>query len=44
MALIKSGWFRYTVQSGDTDTDGISIAADALSLNGGSIRRVDGGG
>ena len=31
-------WFRYAVQSGDTDTDGISIAADALSLNGGSIR------
>ncbi len=35
-------WFHYTVQSGDTDTDGISIAADALSLNGGSIRSAAG--
>ncbi len=29
--------FRYTVQSSDADTDGISIAADALGLNGGTI-------
>ena len=29
--------FRYTVVSGDTDTDGLSIAADALGLNGGTI-------
>ena len=29
--------FRYTVQAGDVDTDGIYIAANALSLNGGSI-------
>ena len=35
-------WFRYAVQSGDTDTDGISVAADALSLNGGSIRNAAG--
>ena len=30
--------FRYTVQAGDWDTDGVSIAANALSLNGGSIK------
>ena len=30
--------FRYTVASGDTDTDGISIGTAALSLNGGTIR------
>ena len=30
--------FSYSVQSADRDTDGVSIAADALSLNGGSIR------
>ena len=30
--------FSYTVATGDTDTDGISIAADKLSLNGGTIR------
>ena len=29
--------FRYTVQSSDADTDGISIGASALSLNGGTI-------
>ena len=29
--------FLYTVQAGDVDTDGIDIAANALSLNGGSI-------
>ena len=29
--------FRYTVVQGDADTDGISIAADALSLNSGTI-------
>lgn len=35
--------FRYQVQAGDMDTDGISIAADALTLNGGSIvAAVDG--
>ena len=31
--------FLYTVQAGDVDTDGIYIAANALSLNGGSISR-----
>ena len=31
-------WFRYAVQSGDTDSDGIGIAAGALTLNGGTIQ------
>ena len=30
--------FAYTVQSTDADTDGISVAATALALNGGMIR------
>ena len=30
--------FRYVVMEGDQDTDGISIAANALTLNGGSIK------
>ncbi len=30
--------FRYVVVAGDLDTDGISIGASALSLNGGTIR------
>ena len=30
--------FRYTVQAVDRDTNGISIPADAIRLNGGSIR------
>ncbi len=30
--------FRYTVQDGDHDTDGLSIGAGALALNGGTIR------
>ena len=30
--------FEYTVVSGDTDADGISIAADAFTLNGGTIK------
>ena len=34
---VRSLGFCYTVQASDRDTDGISIAADALSLNGGSI-------
>ena len=29
--------FQYTIAQGDTDTDGVSIAADQLSLNGGTI-------
>ena len=35
-------WFRYVVQSGDADPDGVSIAANALALNGGSINISDG--
>ena len=31
-------FFRYEVMGGDRDTDGVSIAADALTLNGGSIK------
>ena len=34
--------FAYTVAQGDSDFDGVSIAADSLSLNQGSI--TDGGG
>ena len=34
--------FSYTVVVGDTDTDGISIGADKLSLKGGSIKDVGG--
>ena len=30
--------FQYTVVTGDADTDGISIAANALALNGGTIK------
>ena len=35
-------FFRYQVQSDDVDTDGIGIAANALTLNGGSIRSAVG--
>ena len=34
--------FSYTVASGDTDTDGISVGANKLTLNGGTI--TDGAG
>ena len=34
--------FRYVVEPADRDPDGISIAPDALSLNGGRIRDVGG--
>ena len=43
-----SGWgsdslyFNYTVQEGDRDEDGISIAANALVLSGGTITAADG--
>ncbi len=33
--------FHYSVGTADRDGDGISIAADALSLNGGEIRDID---
>ena len=35
-------WFRYEVQPEDVDSDGISIEANALTLNGGSIRSAAG--
>ena len=35
--------FAYRVRRGDSDTDGISIAADALKLNGGTIIATSGG-
>ena len=38
----RSLFFEYTVQSSDSDTDGISIAANALMLNGGTIKRFGG--
>lgn len=34
--------FEYTVQADDLDADGLGIAADALTLNGGSIRSLTG--
>ena len=30
--------FQYTVVAGDTDTDGVSVKANSLSLNGGTIK------
>ena len=38
----QSLYFDYTVQERDRDEDGISIAANALSLDGGTIRAADG--
>ena len=35
-------WFRYTVQSSDVDTDGVTVRANALSLNGGTIKIAGG--
>ncbi len=32
--------FRYVVAAGDADSDGISIGAGALALNGGTVRRA----
>ena len=34
--------FLYTVQASDMDNDGISISANALTLNGGTIKRAAG--
>lgn len=34
--------FEYVVQAADVDADGVSVPADALTLNGGSIRDADG--
>ena len=38
----QSLYFAYTVQAEDRDEDGISIAANALLLNGGTITAADG--
>ena len=38
----RSIWFVYAVQPSDRDFDGISIGANALRLNGGTIRDVGG--
>ena len=35
-------FFQYEVQASDLDDDGLSIAADALTLNGGTIRDTSG--
>ena len=35
--------FRYTVVAGDSDSDGITVARTALTLNGGSINDARGG-
>ena len=40
--LTDSRFFHYTVQNDDRDDDGIAIAANALSLNGGTIRSASG--
>ena len=34
-------YFEYVVQPSDVDEDGVSVPANALTLNGGSIRAVD---
>jgi hypothetical protein len=34
--------FRYTVQAGDLDTDGIAVASTSIDLNGGTITDVPG--
>jgi hypothetical protein len=34
--------FAYTIQAGEADSDGIAIPADALSLNGGTIKSSGG--
>ena len=34
--------FQYTVQANDSDADGLSVAANAIRLNGGTITAVDG--
>ena len=36
-------YFEYVVQPSDVDADGVGVPADALTLNGGSIRAVDDG-
>ena len=38
----QSLFFKYAVQEADRDQDGISIAANSLSLNGGTVKAADG--
>ena len=38
----RHAYFSYAVQEADRDEDGISIAANALDLNGGTITAADG--
>ena len=38
----QSLYFRYTVQADDYDSDGVGIAADALSLNGATVTDLAG--
>ena len=38
----RAASFRYTVAAADRDADGISVAANAISLDGGSITSYDG--
>ena len=40
-ASSESVYFSYTVVAGDTDTDGVSVKANSLDFNGGSIRSRD---
>ncbi len=39
---VRTAYFRYIVQPSDVDDDGVSVPANALTLNGGSIRAIDG--
>ena len=34
--------FQYTIQAGETDSNGISIGADAIALNSGTIKDATG--
>ena len=43
IAGVSGLFFDYTVQGGDLDDDGISVAANSLELNGGSITARQGG-
>ena len=39
---VDSLWFRYEVRAEDLDVDGIGVPADALTLNGATIRSLTG--
>ena len=40
--MCRTLYFNYVVTASDRDTDGIGVAANALTLNGGTIRNSDG--